>query len=41
MGGKTRTIYVPPTVQAFDSLEVGDMIVLEVTRASIVNVKLY
>jgi len=40
-GGKTRTIYVPPTVQAFDSLEVGDMIVLEVTRASIVNVKLY
>jgi len=40
-GGKTRTVYVPPAVQGFDSLEVGDMIVLEVTRASIVNVKLY
>jgi hypothetical protein len=38
-GGKTRTIYVPPSVQGFDQLEVGDMIVLEVTRASIVNVK--
>lgn len=39
-GGKTRTIYVPPSVQGFDALEVGDMIVLEVTRASIVNVKI-
>jgi hypothetical protein len=39
-GGKTRTIFVPPTVPGFDSLEVGDMIVLEVTRASIVNVKI-
>lgn len=39
-GGKTRTIYVPPSVQGFDQLEVGDMIVLEVTRASIVNVKI-
>lgn len=38
-GGKTRTIFVPPSVQGFDQLEVGDMIVLEVTRASIVNVK--
>ena len=38
-GGRTRTIYVPPSVQGFDALEVGDMIVLEVTRASIVNVK--
>jgi hypothetical protein len=39
-GGKTRTIYVPPTVQSFDSLEVGDMVVIEVTRASIVNIKI-
>jgi hypothetical protein len=39
-GGKTRTIYVPPTVQGFDSLEVGDMVVIEVTRASIVNIKI-
>jgi len=39
-GGKTRTIYVPPSVEGFDALEVGDMIVLEVTRASIVNVKI-
>jgi len=39
-GGRTRTIYVPPSVQGFDALEVGDMIVLEVTRASIVNVKI-
>jgi len=39
-GGKTRTIYVPPTVQGFDQLEVGDMVVIEVTRASIVNVKI-
>jgi hypothetical protein len=39
-GGKTRTIFVPPSVQGFDQLEVGDMIVLEVTRASIVNFKI-
>lgn len=39
-GGKTRTIFVPPSVQGYDALEVGDMIVLEVTRASIVNVKI-
>jgi len=38
--GKTRTIFVPPSVQGFDQLEVGDMVVIEVTRASIVNVKL-
>lgn len=38
--GKTRTIYVPPTVPGFDALEVGDMVVIEVTRATIVNVKL-
>jgi hypothetical protein len=39
-GGKTRTIFVPPGVPGFDALEVGDMIVLEVTRAAIVNVKI-
>jgi hypothetical protein len=39
-GGKTRTIYVPPTVPGFDALQVGDMVVIEVTRASIVNVKI-
>lgn len=39
-GGKTRTVFVPPSVQGFDQLEVGDMIVLEITRASIVNVKI-
>lgn len=39
-GGKTRTIYVPPTVQAFDQLEAGDRIVIEVTRASITDVKI-
>lgn len=38
-GGKTRTIYVPPTVQGLDQLEVGDMIVIEITRASITTVK--
>lgn len=39
-GGRTRTVYVPPTVQGFDQLEVGDMIVLEITRSTIVNVKM-
>jgi hypothetical protein len=39
-GEKTRTIYVPPTVQAFDQLEVGDMVVIEITRASITDVKI-
>jgi len=38
-GGKTRTIYVPATVQGLDQLEVGDMIVIEITRASITTVK--
>jgi len=38
--GKTRTIFVPPGVQGFNQLEVGDTVVIEVTRASIVNVKL-
>lgn len=38
-GGKTRTIYVPPTIQGYKGLEVGDMIVIEITRASITTVK--
>jgi len=38
-GGKTRTIYVPPSVQGLDQLEAGDMIVIEITRASITTVK--
>ena len=38
-GGKTRTIKVAPSVQGFNQVEVGDMIVLEVTRAVAVNVK--
>ncbi|MGH6736903.1 MAG: hypothetical protein ACRECX_12640 [Methyloceanibacter sp.] len=38
-GGKTRTIVVPPNVPGFDSLEVGDMVVLEVTRAVVVNIQ--
>ncbi len=38
-GGKTRTIYVPPSVQGYNQLEVGDMIVVEITRASITTVK--
>ena len=36
---KTRTIKVAPSVQGFNQVEVGDMIVLEVTRAVAVNVK--
>lgn len=39
-GGNTHTVFVPPSVQGFDQLEVGDMIVLEITTASIVDVKL-
>ncbi len=38
-GGKTRTIYVPPSVQGYNQLEVGDMIVIEIPRASITTVK--
>ena len=38
--GRTRTIYVPPTVPGFDQLEVGDMVVIELTRTEIVNVKI-
>ena len=35
----TRTIQVPQSVSSFSGLEVGDMVVLEVTRAVIANVK--
>jgi len=38
-GGKTRTIAISPSVAGFDQVEVGDMIVLEVTRAVAVSVK--
>lgn len=38
-GGRTRTIFVPPSVVGFDQLEVGDRVVIEVTRTAIVNVK--
>lgn len=38
--GKTRTIFVPPGVKGFNGLQVGDMVVIEVTRAAIVNVKI-
>lgn len=37
--GRTRTVYVPPTVAGFDQLQVGDMVVIKVTRTEIVNVK--
>ncbi|HUU26129.1 MAG TPA: hypothetical protein VMW68_11270 [Methyloceanibacter sp.] len=39
-GNKTRTIHVPPNMAEFDGLEVGDMVVLEITRAVVVNIKL-
>ena len=39
-GGKTRTIVVPSNVPGFDTLEVGDMVVLEITRAVVVNITL-
>jgi hypothetical protein len=38
-GGKSRTIKIAASVQGFDQVEVGDMVVLEVTRAVAVNVK--
>jgi len=39
-GGKTRTIVVPPGVPGFDQLQVGDMVVIEVTRAVIADIKI-
>jgi hypothetical protein len=38
-GGKTRTIAVDPSVQGFNQVQVGDLVVLEVTRAVAVSVK--
>lgn len=38
-GGKTRTIFVDPTVPGFDQVEVGDRIVLLVTRAVAVDIR--
>jgi hypothetical protein len=38
-GGKTRTIAIAPTVAGFDQVKVGDMVVLEVTRAVAISVK--
>jgi hypothetical protein len=38
-GGKTRTIRVSPDVQGFDRVEVGDNVVLLVTRAVAVDIK--
>ena len=38
-GGKTRTIRVDPSVHGFNQVQVGDMVVLEVTRAVAVSVK--
>ncbi len=38
-GGKTRTITIAPSVQGFDQVEVGDMVVLEVTRAVAVDIR--
>jgi hypothetical protein len=37
--GKTRIIRVGPSVQAFDQINVGDMVAIEVTRAVAVNIK--
>jgi len=31
---------VPPTVAGFDDLQVGDMVMIEVTRAAIANIKI-
>ena len=38
-GGKSRTIKIAPSVQSFDQVKVGDMVVLEVTRAVAVDVR--
>ena len=37
-GGKTRTIAIAPGVAGFDQVAVGDMVVLEVTRAVAISV---
>lgn len=38
-GGKTRTIAIDPSVQGFDQVEVGDRVVLLVTRAVAVDIR--
>ena len=38
-GGKTRTIFVNPSVPGFDQVQVGDRIVLLVTRAVAVDIR--
>jgi hypothetical protein len=38
-GGKTRTIAIGPDVQGFDQVEVGDRVVLLVTRAVAVDIR--
>jgi hypothetical protein len=38
-GGKTRTIKIDPAVQGFNQVEVGDRVVLLVTRAVAVDIK--
>ncbi|MEX1061295.1 MAG: hypothetical protein WED13_09790, partial [Methyloceanibacter sp.] len=38
-GGKTRTIAIGPGVQGFDQVEVGDRVVLLVTRAVAVDIR--
>jgi hypothetical protein len=38
-GGKTRTIAIAPSVAGFDQVAVGDMVVIEVTRAVAISVK--
>jgi hypothetical protein len=38
-GGKTRTIAIGPAVQGFDQVEVGDRVVLLVTRAVAIDIR--
>ena len=38
-GGKTRTIFIDPSVPGFDQVQVGDRIVLLVTRAVAIDIR--
>jgi hypothetical protein len=38
-GGKTRTIFVSPAVAGFDQVDVGDRVVLLVTRAVAIDIR--
>ena len=38
-GGKTRTIFVSPAVPGFDQVDVGDRVVLLVTRAVAIDIR--